>query len=211
MQTKVKTTEIRKSPEATKSWMWALCFLVCLIASVTTIFVNVKCGIDTRDLSFLCFITFAFNLFVFVQFIFVFVRTEHIKDVEYFVYEFEKWIENKCGYEKRYFVGTKTLSAKFILHKHICDIEESLSEKEIVEKANDISNFSRYSSWDGHDTKEAAMLEIIKKVKKVITDKKEKESTKVRNVAIAERHSAEDLEQKCEDKKFDEFIKKHTT
>lgn len=131
--------------------------------------------------------------------------------MEYFIYEFEKWIENKCEYQKRYFVGKKTLSAKFILHKHMCDVEESLSEKEITEKAQHISNFSRYSNWDGHETKEAAMLEIINEVKKVITDKKDKESINVRNVTITESHSTEGLEQKCEDKKLDEFIKKHTT
>lgn len=118
----------------------------------------------------------------------------HVKTLEFILYEFELWSKESNDYEKRWIIIDKTLRAKFVYHVHVSDYECVMSQEEVEEYIDGMKD--SIMGWEGYSSKEAAMKEIIDRVKSYVKSSKEAEGIRIRNVRAAESFTVEELKQR---------------
>lgn len=125
---------------------------------------------------------------------------EHVRTLEFILYEYELWSKKANDYEKRWIIVDKTLRAKFVYHVHVGDYECVMTQEEVEKYINEMRD--SLMSWEGYETKEAAMQEIIDRVKSFVKSDKEAKGIRIRNVKANETFTVEELKKRLEAGEF---------
>jgi len=139
------------------------------------------------------------GLWAIIEFMFIsvsipyIISEEYIRTLEFKISEFEVWDKEDMCYVKRFIVTDKTLSAKFIMHKHIKNIEYDTDVlKEINKKS---PRTLSYLGWT-HASEEDAMKEIYNEIKALIKINKVEEHIPIRNINSLKTYNVLELKEK---------------
>ena len=117
------------------------------------------------------------------------ISQEHIRTLEYKIFEFELWDNGLSEYLIKYDFGAKSLYGTYFLNFQTNNIIIERTEEDIVNKFNGESSFSKYA----YSNKEEAMGAILNIIKESITDTKISQDILIRNVSTSEVITVEEL------------------
>ena len=115
---------------------------------------------------------------------------QHEQTLEFIVYEFELWQKEEMKYEPRYIVDMKTLRSVFVYGWHVKDYESFMTLDQVENYLN------RDEHIFGYKSETEVMQYITDIVQGFITNKKERENVKVRNIRMSATHTVEDITDK---------------
>lgn len=122
---------------------------------------------------------------------------QHEQTLEFIVYEFECWNKDEMKYDTRYVVDTKTLRSLFIFKWHVKDYESFMTYNQLEKYIKDeVVDGNVFNHWMGYKTEEEVMQYITDYVQRIITNKKERENVKVRNIRMSNTYTVEDITDK---------------
>ena len=122
------------------------------------------------------------------------ISEQYVKTLEFQITEFEVWDKDNMKYVWRFIVTIdKTLSAKFIMHKHIKNIENN---SDVLKEINKKS-INHHLEWT-HTSEEKAMIEIYAEIKALIKNDKVEEHIQIRNIKSVDTYSVKELKVKLD-------------
>lgn len=189
------------------SWVCTILMLVFLMLGLSVILFGSYCpDCETKDtvggiVLWLMFVAApAFGMYFTIR------GDQHEETIGFKIFEFDMWSKSEMKYTTRYTVEHVTIRSKFIYHYHVGDYELCDTEDDVYKYLNIDDDF--YTDFPGHKTKDAAMIEIISTVRRLVRNRSEQANAKIRNVKMSDVYMVDDIIKRLEAGEFDELEKK---
>lgn len=172
------------------SWFWTALPAVLLGLGI---FIGSSRGFTTDGIILWCVIM----LLPVVGLLCTALHEQHEQTLEFIVYQFECWNKEEMKYETRYIVDTKTIRSRWLFKWHYKDFESFMTQEQVENYINtEVVDGNVFNQWRGYKTEDEVMQYITDYVQRIITNKKERENVKVRNIKMVNTHQVEDITDK---------------
>lgn len=180
---------VRKRNEGTfGAWFWSVLTVVCLIVGGLLLFGHTN---KTEDLLAGGVLWFVITAFIFGMASCYILYEQYVCTLGFTIYEYEIWEKHKQCYVTKYATERITLTSKYAYHWHIGDITNDKTDDEMRIVID--NRMDSLMGWEGFETKDDAMNDIIRTIKNMITNEMTADKVILRNVRKSDMFTLADL------------------